>query len=61
MEGADGTSINTNPSIYTCEVGTRSEDDIKRKRRQQKAKEEEEEEEEEEERNTGTFCNQICN
>ena len=36
MEGTDGTSINTNPPMYTCEVGTRSEDDIKRKRRQQK-------------------------
>ena len=36
MEGKDGTSINTNPPMYTCEVGTRSEDDIKRKRRQQK-------------------------
>ena len=56
MEGADETSINTNPPIYTCEVGTRSEDDIKRKMRQQKEKKEKEEE-----RNTGTFCNQICN
>ena len=45
MEGTDGTSINTNPPMYTCEVGTRSEDDIKRKRRQQKG--------EEEKRNTG--------
>ena len=38
MEGADGTNINTNPLIYTCEVGTRRGDDIKRKRRQQKEK-----------------------
>ena len=52
MEGADETSINTNPPIYTCEVRTRSEDDIKRKRRQQKGGGEK--------RNTGTFCNQIC-
>ena len=52
MEGADETSINTNPSIYTCEVRTRSEDDMKRKRRQQKGGGEK--------RNTGTFCNQIC-
>ena len=35
MEGADGTSINTNPLIYTCEVGMRREDDIIRKMRQQ--------------------------
>ena len=33
MEGADRTSINTNPSIYTCEVGTRWEDGIKRKKK----------------------------
>ena len=45
MKSADGTNINTNPSIYTCKVGMRSEDDIKRKRRQQKG--------EEEKRNTG--------
>ena len=31
MEGVDETSINTNLLIYTCEVGTRREDDIKRK------------------------------
>ena len=31
MEGAYGTSINTNPPIYTCEVGMRREDDIKGK------------------------------
>ena len=29
MEGADGISINTNPLMYTCEVGMRGEDDIK--------------------------------
>ena len=29
MEGADGISINTNPPMYTCEVGMRGEDDIK--------------------------------
>ena len=29
MEGANGISINTNPSMYTCEVGMRGEDDIK--------------------------------
>ena len=29
MEGADGTSINTNPQIYTCEVGMRRKNDIK--------------------------------
>ena len=32
MEGVDGTSINTNPPIYTCEVGMREEEGIKRKR-----------------------------
>ena len=32
MEGANVTSINTNPLIYTCEVGTRKEDDIKKER-----------------------------
>ena len=42
MEGADGTSINTNPLIYTCEVGMRREDDIKRKGRQQRGEEEKE-------------------
>ena len=29
MEDADETSINTNPPIYTWEVGMRREDDIK--------------------------------
>ena len=33
MEGADGTSINTNPPVYTCEVGTRVEEDIKREKK----------------------------
>ena len=33
MEGVDGTSINTNPPIYTCEVGTRKEEGIKRKKK----------------------------
>ena len=33
MDGVDGTSINTNPPIYTCEVGTRREDGIKRKKK----------------------------
>ena len=36
MEGVDETSINTNPLIYTCEVGTRREDDIKRKEREKR-------------------------
>ena len=36
MEGADGTSINTNPLIYTCEVGMRREDGIKGKGGNQK-------------------------
>ena len=31
MKCADGTSINTNPPICTCEVGIRREDDIKGK------------------------------
>ena len=31
MEGVGGTSINTNPPMYTCEVGMRGEDDIKGK------------------------------
>ena len=31
MEDADGTNINTNPPIYTYEVGMRREDDIKGK------------------------------
>ena len=31
MAGADGTSINTNPLMYTCEMGMRGEDDIKGK------------------------------
>ena len=34
MEGEDGTSINTNPPVYMCEVGTRVEDSIKRKKKQ---------------------------
>ena len=29
MEGANETSINTNPPIYTCEVGMRRKNDIK--------------------------------
>ena len=33
MKSIDGTSINTNPPIYTCEVGTRSEDDIEREKK----------------------------
>ena len=33
MDGVDGTSINTNPPIYTCEVGTRREDGIKSKKK----------------------------
>ena len=33
MEGADGTSINTNPLVYMCEVGTRVEEGIKRKKK----------------------------
>ena len=33
MDGVDGTSINTNPPIYMCEVGTRMEDGIKRKKK----------------------------
>ena len=36
MEGADGTSINTNPLMYTCEVGMRGEDDIKGKEREKR-------------------------
>ena len=36
MEGVDETSINTNPLMYTCEVGMRGEDDIKRKEREKK-------------------------
>ena len=36
MKGADETSINTNPLMYTCEVGMRGEDDIKRKEREKK-------------------------
>ena len=31
MEGVDGTNINTNPLMYTCEVGMIGEDDIKGK------------------------------
>ena len=33
MEVADGTSINTDPPIYTCEIGTREEGGIKRKKK----------------------------
>ena len=33
MEGANETSINTNPPIYTCEVGMREEEGIKRKKK----------------------------
>ena len=33
MESANQTSINTNPPIYTCEVGMRMEDGIKRKKK----------------------------
>ena len=36
MEGADGTSINTNPLMYMCEVGMREEDDIKGKEREKR-------------------------
>ena len=36
MKGADGTSVNTNPLIYTCEVGMRREDGIKGKGGNQK-------------------------
>ena len=36
MEGVDGTSINTNPPMYTCEVGMRGEDDIKGKKREKR-------------------------
>jgi len=36
MEGADGTSINTNPLMYTCEMGMRGEDDIKGKEREKR-------------------------
>ena len=54
MEGVNGTSINTNPLIYTCEVGTRKEDDIKKEREATKGGGKGK-------RNTGTFCNQICN
>ena len=43
MEGADGTSINTNPLIYTCEVGMRREDDIKKEREVKKGGEKEKE------------------
>ena len=55
MEGADGTSINTNPLIYTCEVGMRRENDIKRKKEATKRGGGKKE------GNTVTFCNQICN
>ena len=43
MEGANGTSINTNPLIYMCEVGTRREDDIKKEREVKKGGEKEKE------------------
>ena len=33
MEGANGTSINTNPPVYMCEVGTRGKEGIKRKKK----------------------------
>ena len=36
MEGVDETSINTNPPMYTCEVGMRGEDDIKGKEREKR-------------------------
>ena len=36
MEGANGTSINTNSPMYTCEVGMRGEDDIKGKEREKR-------------------------
>ena len=36
MEGVDGTSINTNPLMYTCEMGMRGEDDIKGKEREKR-------------------------
>ena len=32
MEDADGTNINTNPLVYTCEVGTRLEEGIKKEK-----------------------------
>ena len=43
MEGANGTSINTNPLIYMCEVRTRREDDIKKEREVKKGGEKEKE------------------
>ena len=43
MEGANVTSINTNPLIYMCEVGTRREDDIKKEREVKKGGEKEKE------------------
>ena len=33
MEDANGTSINTNPPIYTCEVGTKVEEGVKREKK----------------------------
>ena len=36
MEGANGTSIKTNPSMYTCKVRMRGEDDIKGKEREKR-------------------------
>ena len=39
MKGANETNINTNPSMYTCEVGMRGEDDIKRKEREKRGRE----------------------
>ena len=40
MDGVDGTSINTNPPIYMCEVGTRMEDGIKRKKKHRNGEDE---------------------
>ena len=33
MEGANVISINTNPLVYTCEVGTRVEEGVKREKK----------------------------
>ena len=53
MKGADGKSINTNPPIYTCKVGTRRKiGDKKEKEATKRGREK---------RNMGTFCNQIYN
>ena len=54
-EDVDGTSININPLIDTCEVGMRRENDIKRKKEATKRGGGKKE------GNTITFCNQICN